>query len=390
MNNIIRKKVKGGPTRQRDESSRTIVYVMSSGTSDDPVIDRDGEAVDVEGVTWENWARAGFPVCHNHETDKPSIGNLVGEPWLSWIGAGTDYPELGGEKRRALMGRVHFSEHNPLAEQLYQQALEGTFTGSSISFVPTSPPGRTRGGNTLYRNSEIVEFSLASIGANPDSVRTRKKHCRTGANPPRGRADEVSDEIAVRARDLMSKGVEMDDAIDCAMEEMGCPRTARPAVKQLTRKKCHEHDLAFMKDLSPQVMDEVHRAYIEGFTAGENGERPEDGPYQIGSPLANAGWQAGYRDQQDGKEPAVRKHGDDPRWLSRADYDPDAAGEAMVMPIDRWSEDLTEDDLEKVLSKMDQLEAGYNRIAGSIARSLALDEPGFEIFAERTAARRRR
>jgi hypothetical protein len=198
---------------------------------------------------------------------------------------------------------------------------------------------------------------------------TMRPPFRTGPNPPRGRTDEVSDDIAVRARDLMDKGVEMDDAIEAAMEEQGCPRTARPAVKQLARRKCHdERDLAFMrsmraKDLSPQIIQEIHRAYREGWSAASNGERPEDSPYQIGSPHANAGWQAGYQDQQAGREPAVTKAGDD-RFLSRDEYDPDDA--PMESPANRWDDELSEGDLEVVLEKLNGMKAGMDDAADDV------------------------
>lgn len=172
--NAVHKRLKGQPTNQRDADSRTITWVMTTGATD-----RDGETVEPTGGDFTEYA-ANPTVQFNHDTDSPPIGRLEGMPWNDYIGDGSKYPEVPGPKRMALLGRVKFSKENPLADQVYRQALEGTIKGGSISFVPTGSAKKNNEGGNHYDRWKLLEFTICSVGSNPDAVATNKKHLKRG------------------------------------------------------------------------------------------------------------------------------------------------------------------------------------------------------------------
>lgn len=168
--NPVLKKIKGQPTNQGSDEQRTRTWVMS--TFD---VDRDGERVRPEGIKFENYARTGRPVMWNHDTDQKPIGNLTEDPWLDYVGEGTAYEEVTGPKRLALLGRVKFSKSNPDADRIWGQVQEGSIRGGSVSFVPTGRANKDADGHTVYDESDLIEFTICSIGSNMSAVSTHKK-----------------------------------------------------------------------------------------------------------------------------------------------------------------------------------------------------------------------
>lgn len=224
----VLKKLKGQPTNQVDQQARTRVWVMTTGDTD-----RDGETVDPTGGNFSEFS-LNPTVQWNHDTDSEPIGQIVGQPFNDYVGEGTNYPEILGPKRMALLGRVQFSRANPKAEQIWGQVQEGTVKGGSISFVPTGQTKRNSGGGNHYPEWKLLEFTLCSVGSNPSAVATSKKCLRCKAK---------------------------------------C--------------ECKVHHLALPK------MYEGSASYKEGWAAADSGYQPSANPYTPGGPAWKA-WQEGY------------------------------------------------------------------------------------------------
>jgi hypothetical protein len=172
MADLIIKKLKGQPTQQIDAAKRTRVWVLTTGT-----IDEDGETVDPLGGEYTDFYRRGSPIQWNHDTDKQSIGAIVGPLWNAYVGEGTEFPEVIGPKRMAVLGRVYVSDKTQQAREVWDGINENppTVKNGSISFVPTSKPERNAEGGNHYPKWRLLEFTLCAIGSNPDAVATLKK-----------------------------------------------------------------------------------------------------------------------------------------------------------------------------------------------------------------------
>ena len=166
---VVLKRVKGQATQHLNTDERTVTWVMTTGED----VDRDGETVDPRGVNYDRFLLNPV-VCWQHETEKIPIGRILGKPWLEEIGSGTDYEEVGGPKQTALLGRVQF-DTDPYSDSIYQKVKRGFIKGGSISFVPTDKPSRNKEGGNHYGATDLLEFSICTIGSNHRALATHKK-----------------------------------------------------------------------------------------------------------------------------------------------------------------------------------------------------------------------
>jgi hypothetical protein len=170
-----------------DDDNRTLTYVLTSTR-----VDRDNESVNPEGGNFDEY-KLNPTVQWNHDTDDFPIGKLVAW-WNEEIGPGTKYPQMGGERRMALLGKVQFSQENPKGDQAYRMAKEGTLGGGSISFVPLGDVGRNDQGGNHYNNWKLLEFTICSVGSNPDSI-VLKRALMGKATPPSSWNYKIGQEV---------------------------------------------------------------------------------------------------------------------------------------------------------------------------------------------------
>ena len=160
---------------RHDPDNRIITYVMT--TEDE---DRDGETVNPAGGNFDEYMQNKV-VLWNHDSGDFPLGKLIDKPWNDYVGKGTEYPEVEGERRLALLGKVFFSNENPKADQAYRQATEpvpdgttGTLSGSSISFLPDGEVSKNGKGGNHYDKWRLLEFTLCSVGSNPSALKLGK------------------------------------------------------------------------------------------------------------------------------------------------------------------------------------------------------------------------
>lgn len=170
VNAVIKRLQKGELTHERDDGARTRVWVMTTETTD-----RDKETVDPTGGDFSEYL-LNATTLWNHDTAKEPIGTIVDRPWNDYVGEGTKYPEILGPKRMALLGRIYFSKEDA-GEKAWRMTNEEppTLKAGSISFVPTGPVQRNAEGGNHYPKWKLLEFSLCSVGSNPDAVATKQK-----------------------------------------------------------------------------------------------------------------------------------------------------------------------------------------------------------------------
>lgn len=179
----VRKRLNKGQALTDDpDERRVITYCM---TTED--VDRDGETVDPwGGAEWDEYAN-NQASQDNHDTDTLPVASLDIElagpipdgkqpvhpkvaAWKDYVGEGTEWPQVEGPRRPALLGNVYFSRENPKADQMYRQIKEGTLKGGSISFLPIGPVQRGTGTGSHYPKWKLLEFTICSIGSNPSAI----------------------------------------------------------------------------------------------------------------------------------------------------------------------------------------------------------------------------
>lgn len=151
-----------------DDGEHTATFILTTETTD-----RDGETVDPSGGDFKDYEKNPV-VAFNHNTDDFPIGRTV-KLWNEEVGEGTGYPQAGGKKRPALLGKVQFSKANPKGDLAYQMVKEGTLTGCSISFLPQGNPEKNANGGNHYPKWKLLEWSVCPVGSNPDAIKLKKK-----------------------------------------------------------------------------------------------------------------------------------------------------------------------------------------------------------------------
>lgn len=178
----VRKHIdKGEVVDVGDDAHPIVTYVMTTGD-----VDADDETVNPLGGDFSRFALN--PVLiYNHDTDEFPIGSfsadLAGpipkgrEPvhpklavWQDEVGEGTDWPQVEGPRRAALMGRAKFDLVDDQSKTAYGKIKAGTFKGGSISFDPMGPVTRGHHGGTHYAKWKLLEMTACSVGSNPSAV----------------------------------------------------------------------------------------------------------------------------------------------------------------------------------------------------------------------------
>jgi HK97 family phage major capsid protein/HK97 family phage prohead protease len=132
----------------KDLGQGEVEAVISSG-----VLDRHGEKIDVAGISTKQYMKNPI-VAWAHNYDLPPIGKAI-KVWKE------------GEK---LMGRMKFAiAENPMAKTVYELIQGGFLNAVSIGFIPLEMDGNT------YTKSEMIEFSVVPVPANPEALIFAKK-----------------------------------------------------------------------------------------------------------------------------------------------------------------------------------------------------------------------
>jgi HK97 family phage prohead protease len=132
----------------KDIGDGEIETVISSGT-----LDRHGEKIDVRGIDTTNYMKN--PVVQwAHNYDEPPIG-MASKVW-------TRGDQLIGRFKMAV-------NENPFAKQIYEMIKAGFISAVSIGFIPLEMEEDT------YTKSEMVEFSIVPVPANPEALIYAKK-----------------------------------------------------------------------------------------------------------------------------------------------------------------------------------------------------------------------
>ncbi|HMJ53573.1 MAG TPA: HK97 family phage prohead protease [Polyangiaceae bacterium] len=150
--------------RAVNKETRRARFVASTDT-----VDRYGEVI--EQKSWKLDAYRKNPiVLFNHNAN----GLFSGPETKLPIGRATDVAIVGGQ----LEVEVAFLSQaaSPLAEQCWQQVVEGGLRAVSVGFIPHTLRSEKRNGTevVVIADAELVECSLCMIPANPDCVRKSK------------------------------------------------------------------------------------------------------------------------------------------------------------------------------------------------------------------------
>ena len=166
MGDSIHKSLKKGVLYGTDDDEMSATFVLSTAADD-----RDGETVDPEGGDFTEYSRNPV-VAFNHDTDDFPIGTSADREGkvAIWV----DDVTLGGETKRALLGKCYFSKANPKGRLSYEMVKEGTLRGCSISFLPTGDVSKNSNGGNHYGSWKLLEWSICPIGSNPDAVTLKK------------------------------------------------------------------------------------------------------------------------------------------------------------------------------------------------------------------------
>jgi hypothetical protein len=170
--------IEGGPLRTYEpaqmeavnETEKSIVYTITSSS-----IDRYKEIVDPHGLDLTNFRRSKRTVFWNHDTDRP-IGRSMWEK----------------KKGETWIAKVEFADGvTDFATDIWKLAKSGFIGMTSIGFQPKSfewralkdvkdlnPPNvkdfDKEMNLLIWRKSELLEYSVVGIGANPDAVQLEK------------------------------------------------------------------------------------------------------------------------------------------------------------------------------------------------------------------------
>jgi HK97 family phage major capsid protein/HK97 family phage prohead protease len=134
--------------KSKDLGDGEVEVVVSSAS-----LDRHGEIIDIDGIDTKRYMKN--PVVQwAHDYDKPPIGKAV-KLWKD------------GKK---LMARMKFAiAENPFAKTIYELVKGGFLNAVSIGFIPLEMEENT------FTKSEMIEFSVVPVPANPEALITAKK-----------------------------------------------------------------------------------------------------------------------------------------------------------------------------------------------------------------------
>ena len=153
--NMMRKAFEG-QIIEVEAGKREIVACISTAA-----VDRDGEVVMPMGLVKKNYS--GLTVFYNHDTALP-IGSAL------WV------KHSGGR----VLAKYRTTDKTQFGRDMFALAQDGILNGYSIGFMPreySAPSSAEIAGRPelkdvqrIYRQWELLEFSLVGIPANPEAV----------------------------------------------------------------------------------------------------------------------------------------------------------------------------------------------------------------------------
>jgi len=122
-------------------------------------VDRVGDIIRAKGWQLDNYKKTGAPVLFGHDYNRPPIGNAV-------------EMEI---QRKGLWSVTRFHGKTQDSRDLAMLAREGIMRSWSVGFNPLDEPEMRKDekGNFAgytFNRSELLEYSLVSVPANPEAV----------------------------------------------------------------------------------------------------------------------------------------------------------------------------------------------------------------------------
>jgi HK97 family phage prohead protease len=132
-------------------------------------IDRVGDVIKAKGWNIDNFKRTGAPVLFSHDYSQPPIGKAV---------------EMEVQ-RKGLWSVTRFHEKTQMSRDLAKLARDGDMRSWSVGFNPLEDPEMRKDdkGNFagyIFNKSELLEYSLVAVPANPEAVSKAIKLAQRG------------------------------------------------------------------------------------------------------------------------------------------------------------------------------------------------------------------
>jgi HK97 family phage prohead protease len=132
-------------------------------------VDRVGDVIKAKGWMLDNFKRTGAPVLFSHDYSQPPIGKAV-------------EMEI---QRKGLWSVTRFHEKTQMSRDLAKLARDGDMKAWSVGFNPLEDPEMRKDekGNFAgytFNKSELLEYSLVAVGANPEAVSKAVKLANRG------------------------------------------------------------------------------------------------------------------------------------------------------------------------------------------------------------------
>ena len=138
-------------------------YVSTEG------VDRVGDVIRAKGWQIDNFRKTGAPVLFGHDYSQPPIGKAI---------------EMEVQ-RKGLWSVTRFHEKTQMSRDLAMLARDGDMKAWSVGFNPLEAPEMRKDekGNFLgyiFNKSELLEYSLVAVPANPEAVSKAVSLARRG------------------------------------------------------------------------------------------------------------------------------------------------------------------------------------------------------------------
>jgi HK97 family phage prohead protease len=132
-------------------------------------VDRVGDVIKAKGWSLDNFKRTGAPVLFSHDYAQPPIGKAV---------------EMEVQ-RKGLWSVTRFHEKTQMSRDLAKLARDGDMRSWSVGFNPLEDPEMRKDdkGNFagyIFNKSELLEYSLVAVPANPEAVSKAIKLAQRG------------------------------------------------------------------------------------------------------------------------------------------------------------------------------------------------------------------
>lgn len=122
-------------------------------------VDRVGDIIRAKGWDIGNFKKTGAPVLFGHDYSLPPIGRAV-------------EMEI---QRKGLWSVTRFHEKTQMSRDLAMLARDGDMKSWSVGFNPLEPPEMRKDekdnfAGYIFNKSELLEYSLVAVPANPEAV----------------------------------------------------------------------------------------------------------------------------------------------------------------------------------------------------------------------------